>query len=241
MYHTLLYNKHTNIIVDFYENVLYIDLDKQELVCKNSVAQGFDLENYTFFTTNVGEIVHDSKTGVTYYIYGDKKYKSGSKIPTMLPDLTESIIKIDKLKQLVTTPIDELNEANIEKLSLDKLKQLKINELNYRCSQTILGYFKYKPVNSEKTYLFSYDSEAQSNFTDAFLMVIANAFQSTLWTAHTVDTKEVVRITLVQEDFQQLVAVITQHKNGNIAKFRDELMPRVQNATTKEEVLAIIW
>lgn len=160
-------------------------------------------------------------------------------------DKTEQINKLQKEVQNLKTNFDEIyKETDKDSLTLDELKELKEKQLNYLCSQSILGYFEYSPINQsgeKKEFLFSYDREAQGNFTDSLLAVTAGALTEIPWTAHVPDTMEVVRVTLTAQDFQQLVGVIMRHKNGNISKFRDELMPQLLAAETKEQVDAVVW
>lgn len=157
------------------------------------------------------------------------------------PNAITDAEKIALIEQQMKNPDEIYKEINKVNIDIGELKKLKEAQLSYLCTQNINGYFLYTPVQSETAYKFSYDQEAQRNFTDTLLAVTGGAIQEVTWTAHDIDTMEVVRVTLTAQDFQQLVGVITQHKNGNISKFRDTLMPRVQAATTKQEIDAINW
>lgn len=149
--------------------------------------------------------------------------------------------KMAILEQSLKNPDEIYRETNHENVSVDELKKLKEAQLSYLCSQSISSFFDYKPLDSEQTYKFSYDQEAQGNFTDTLLAVTSGAVTEVTWTAHVPDTMEAVRVTLTAQDFQQLVGVIMRHKNGNISKFRDELMPQLLAAETKEQVDAVVW
>lgn len=120
--------------------------------------------------------------------------------------------------------------------TLNELKQEKIKELDTNCTQTILGRFLATINNTE--YEFSYDAEAQSRFNGIGLLFFTNKIQDIEWTAY--ENGERVRITLNQTNFDIISLQALQHQNTNIIKY-NTLLQQVNEATTKEQVEAIVW
>ena len=120
--------------------------------------------------------------------------------------------------------------------TLNELKQEKIKELDANCTQAILGRFSATINNTE--YEFSYDAEAQSRFNGIGLLFFANKIQDIEWTAY--QNGERVRITLNQTNFDSISLQALQHQNTNIIKY-NTLLQQVNEATTKEQVEAIVW
>ena len=120
--------------------------------------------------------------------------------------------------------------------TLNELKQEKIKELDNNCTQAILGRFSATIDGIE--YEFSYDEEAQSRFNGIGLLFFANKIQDIEWTAY--QNGERVRITLNQTNFDSISLQALQHQNTNIIKY-NTLLQQVNEATTKEQVEAIVW
>ncbi len=119
-----------------------------------------------------------------------------------------------------------------------EIKDKKIEKLNRMCNETILGRFSFD-INGE-SFLFSNDLEAQSNF-DKCDRAFEKGFMTTIaWTAYN-SAGEVVRLDFTAENFPPLYMAHLNHIQGNISRFRDELMPLVEQATTVEEVENINW
>lgn len=127
-----------------------------------------------------------------------------------------------------------------DELIVSKAKEKKGAELNDACRNAILEGFPH-PVN-DIIYWFSYDMEAQGNFRD-----IKEAFKDGIiseigWTVREGGKGgSYTRITMTPELLDELSLVILKHKDDNISKYRDTLMPMVEGATTAEEVYSIIW
>jgi hypothetical protein len=121
---------------------------------------------------------------------------------------------------------------------LDRAKEDKIKELNGLCTNTIYGRFtaNIDGVN----YLFSNDSEAQANFDKCDRAFEKGYMTEIQWTAYN-EAGEVVRVTINPTNFPAFYMAHLNHIQGNISRFRDELMPLVENATTVEEVENINW
>ncbi|MCZ8512395.1 hypothetical protein O9H85_08105 [Paenibacillus filicis] len=114
----------------------------------------------------------------------------------------------------------------------------KIAELNDKCKQTILGGFT--STVSGVSYQFSYDAEAQSNFTKAGRAFDKAIITSIKWTAYD-STGNVVRLTLDAPTFDSVFKDSLAHLNTQLSKFRDTLQPQVMACTTVAQVQAISW
>lgn len=131
--------------------------------------------------------------------------------------------------------IQRREEASAELLRL--AKERKGNELGESCEKEIISGFDYE--RDGVIYHFSYDLEAQGNFRDA-----RDAFRDGLileieWTVY-VDG-EYKRILLNEEDLNNLRLVALEHKDSRIKRYRNELLPLLEGATTVEDIEAIKW
>lgn len=122
-------------------------------------------------------------------------------------------------------------------LELQDAKQKKDLELNRACRESILAGF-YHVIDGVQ-YWFSYDKEAQQNFTDAQAVFADGLVQELKWTVK--KDGEYTRIVINNDIMNELKLVILNHKDSNISKYRDILMPLLNSATTVEEVEAITW
>ena len=129
--------------------------------------------------------------------------------------------------------------ANINwRNSLDEAKERKNEELNIACQEAILSGF-YHVIDGER-YHFSFDMEAQLNFQGAERLFSMGVIDEVKWTVHREDGRY-ERITINKEIMDKLSLVILKHKNDNISKYRDVLLPMVEKAETVEEVESITW
>lgn len=124
-----------------------------------------------------------------------------------------------------------------ESYLLDLAKKRKDQELNEACNQAILAGFDHT-INGV-TYHFSFDIEAQLNFQGAERVLSSGLATSINWTVMRDGVYE--RIPITKELMDELTLKILEHKDGNISKYRDILLPRVYAATTIEEVNSITW
>lgn len=120
---------------------------------------------------------------------------------------------------------------------LQNVKQAKIEELRAACQNDILQYFE-ATVN-EVAYLFSYDNEAQNNFSDTASLFTNGLITNVEWTVH--QNGEIKRIVLNKDQFMSVLQTAYDHKNSKIKRLRDDLQALVENATTIEEVQNITW
>ena len=120
------------------------------------------------------------------------------------------------------------------------LRQMKLRkeaELNQACQDAIIAGFDY--TIDGISYHFSFDLEAQLNFQGAENLFAKGVVNELTWTAQ--KDGEYTRITITPDLMNQLSLAIFKHKNDNISKLRDVLLPQVEAATTVEEVQAIVW
>lgn len=120
---------------------------------------------------------------------------------------------------------------------LEEMKRDKDKELNKACQQAILNGFTH--VIDGVEYHFSFDQEAQLNFQGAESLLNNGIIDEIKWTVRKND--EYTRITINKEVMSELSLTILLHKAENIARYRDELLPKVQQATTIEEIKNIKW
>lgn len=126
---------------------------------------------------------------------------------------------------------------------LQKARESKKAELNMACNRAITGRFS-ADVNGV-TYLFSNDTEAQSNFKDARASFEDGTVDMYMngeipWTAYDMDGN-VVRLQLTKELFTPVNIARMFHQQNNVSKFRDDLEKKVDLATSVPEVNAITW
>ena len=120
---------------------------------------------------------------------------------------------------------------------LENEKNRKKEELNIACNEAILDGFVYE-VNGEK-YKFSFDTEAQFNFQGAERILSKGLVGDISWTVKKDD--EYHRIKISKQTMDELMIVIFLHKDRNIRKYREMLIPMVENANTVEEVQSVTW
>ncbi|NGQ94997.1 hypothetical protein G3578_07335 [Brevibacillus sp. SYP-B805] len=150
----------------------------------------------------------------------------------------QNVKPITEIRRESANTADEWYRSLIESdADLEELKAAKLAQLNEACGVAITGYFTAE-VRGE-TYEFSYDAEAQDNFQDTRFAFADGAVQTVRWTAH--KDGQVVRIDMNANEFNQVYYAGLAHKQAQISRFRDELQPIVEAATTKEEVDAVNW
>lgn len=110
-------------------------------------------------------------------------------------------------------------------------------ELNQACNDTILAGFDYEIDGV--LYHFSYDKEAQQNFTDAQTILSDGLVQELMWTVQ--KDGEYTRIPINKAVMDKLKVVIMMHKTSCISKYRDVLMKIVNEAQTIEEIESVTW
>lgn len=113
----------------------------------------------------------------------------------------------------------------------------KTEELIYGYTQAIESGFEFE-LNG-KTYHFPYDSEAQATYERNEKLLDKGLIKTVNLTVYREGVVE--RITVNKEIMDDITLVIYMHRETQITKLQDELMPRLQNAKTIEEIKAITW
>lgn len=122
-------------------------------------------------------------------------------------------------------------------IDLESYRKQKDLELNNACNVAISNGFKHI-INGEE-YHFSFDTEAQLNYQGSERLLSADMVQAIDFTVF--KNGDYARIAIDKIEMQNLTMAILKHKVTNIAKYRDILLPLVQEATTKEEIENIQW
>jgi hypothetical protein len=121
-------------------------------------------------------------------------------------------------------------------ISLDDIKQKKIDELDNACSDAILANFT-ATINGVD-YEFANDMKAQSRFNGTGILFINNLITEVPWTAYQNGIR--TRITLTKDDFNTISLAALKHQNDNITKYSN-LYVQVMNATLTSEINQIKW
>jgi hypothetical protein len=124
-------------------------------------------------------------------------------------------------------------------------KESKMAELDAKCKESILGYFKATVDTVE--YSFSNDMEAQSNFKDGMWALENNKVTTVKWTAFD-SSGNIVRLDLDLIKLSDVNVARLTHQQTMVAKYRDILQPKVESVTITTtiedaiaEVEAIVW
>lgn len=130
-----------------------------------------------------------------------------------------------------------INWKNESEILIEK-KELKKKQLSEICQEKILkGFiFNFDGIN----YRFSYDSQAQKNLADTYNLFQSNLVNIMKLTAHTNDDQD-VRLDFNKEVFNDLYLTSVFHREDNISRYRDQLIPMIEKITKLNELEAINW
>lgn len=149
---------------------------------------------------------------------------------------TDLINEDDVFNHIHDYKINETGEV-IKFENLEYHRKLKDEELNAACAKSILSGFD-QEINGV-VYHFSFDTEAQLNFQGSERLLSSGMIESIDFTVFRDGKYE--RIAIDKDAMNILTMAILRHKADNIAKYRDVLMPKVEAASTKEEIESIKW
>jgi hypothetical protein len=157
--------------------------------------------------------------------------------PNWTEDLEVILEDIDVEKTV--TLLDSPKSFDYEEVepSLSTLRKIKIAELNVACNKAILSRFTSNIDGVD--YEFSYDQEAQSNFSGAGHAFSRGYTTEIEWTAH--KDGEDIRIMLDAQKFDEVAIAGMIHVNSNVTRFRNELIPAVMGAATVSEIISVEW
>jgi hypothetical protein len=131
---------------------------------------------------------------------------------------------------------DDWVEMTTEKELIVRFSPSKIEELNNKCEETILGRFSVELIDG--MYEFGYDEKSQSRFNGVSSLFNGDLITEIEWTAYLNSERQ--RIILNKDSFNKVAVAALMHCNDNIVKF-NELLVRVNNAQTLDELNEIKW
>lgn len=150
--------------------------------------------------------------------------------------LQEEIARLQTIITAKTYNADEVFQAtDVESTSLDDLKTLKINQLDYLCTNTILAGFKSSALGAEHVYGFN--EQDQANLSGRLTLINADTSYPDTFSWKTTDAGPLAH---TKAQFIVVCRDADTHKNNYIAKYWS-MKYQVQAVTTKEDVLAIVW
>lgn len=124
-----------------------------------------------------------------------------------------------------------------EESTLEEIKLMKINELKQVTSDTIIHGFDYEIKG--KLYHFSYSMENQINFQDTDRLFLNDNIKNINWNAYL--NGEKIRIPLDKEIFTIIYLEGVKHKQNCLDHLHNILIPKIEEARTKEEVDKVVW
>lgn len=133
--------------------------------------------------------------------------------------------------------LKEWEEGQTTDAVLDETRKTQFTILSQDCELDILGYFDAEVRGV--TYSFSYDREAQSNFTDTMILFSEGLITEIEWTVHTESSTE--RIMLSKDDFMIVASQAFLHKNDKISRLRNVIQKEIDSAQSVEEIESVEW
>lgn len=149
-------------------------------------------------------------------------------------------IEVDNYEVFESPDLFIYKDGTLEKdetKQLEKRKLAKDQELNQACNDAIMAGFDH--VIDGLEYHFSFDTEAQLNFQGIRPLLAEGIVTQVDWTVSRDGAYH--RIPVDKKLMDELTVAILMHKDGNVRKYRNVLLPKVYEATTIEEVDKINW
>lgn len=146
-----------------------------------------------------------------------------------------NIIKVEGLQEKIISWTTRVNGVEIIDYGLELAKNKKLKELDDLCTSEILAGFISSALGVEHQYGF--DRDDQDNLDGRMTMIAGDpTYPDTfLW-----KTKDAGQLFHTKTQFIKLCRDADTFKDSRIAKYWT-LKPQVLNATTEDEVNAIIW
>jgi hypothetical protein len=177
--------------------------------------------------------IHVGKDGIVNGWGGHRSMDT--EIEVEIPDNHELLNMAPRLFRYKNGVIEKDNS-----IVLGKEKERKNKELNDACNKAITDGFLHN-INGID-YWFSFDAEAQSNFQGTRPILKEGLIPSINWTVRIGGKDgEYTRIPIDATLMDELTIAILQHKDSNISKYRETLLPRVDAAVTVDEINTIVW
>lgn len=117
-------------------------------------------------------------------------------------------------------------------------KRAKKEQLSKGCQDAILGGFEVEIAG--ETYHFSYDREAQINYSERWQLFQNDMIEEISMTAHTLNGED-VRFPVDREMFDKIYLASVEHKEDKIRKLREDLFPLVDNSKASKDLESISW
>ena len=165
------------------------------------------------------------------FSYPDPNVPVEEQVPVYRPPLS---VQVAELENKLLNADERYQQLDILTISLEELKQFKLEQLKYFCSAAIYDGF----ISSINNYEFGFNEVDQANFTQQTLLIVAaggNYTSSIAW-----KTKNAGVVDLTVTNFNAIVHEAAAHKLAQQNKYW-ELEQEVRNATTPDEVDAIVW
>jgi len=137
------------------------------------------------------------------------------------------------------TPDQIYKELDLSTATLQQVKDAKMAQLDYLCSQEIMQGFDY--TIDSTSYRFSLSIKAQQNFTGTQNRFDKGKITQIEWTVLNNSNGNIERITLDQATFESITDVVFDTIDTNVQRLRNTLQPQVESATTVEEVESVEW
>ena len=146
--------------------------------------------------------------------------------------------KIDAVVDATKSSVQRYTELDKTSVSIEVLKEYKMAQLKELCQEDIYSGFTATVGGTD--YFFSFDAEAQANFTGSVVTIATGLITSIPeWTVKL--NGEYTRINMTVEEFKEVALHGFYIKDQKIAKLRNVLEPSLKKAKTIEEVDSIIW
>lgn len=220
------------VIMNSNNELLMISTHEEDDFFNNFLeANNLSKDQVNKYTTDDSRVfTHEFTIQDDEIVIGEEKKIELESQPQTIEDqvvkLKEQIIYIERVK--TAAEIYEENKDR-EDITLEELKQLRINKLKDECSQAIYDGF------ISKEYEFGFNVNDQTNFTQQLLLVVSGKEGNIQW-----KTKSDGVIELTVDEFKEVALDAETHKRDqqNIYWLKEQ---EVIDATSSEEVKLISW
>lgn len=142
--------------------------------------------------------------------------------------------QIEQLEHKLLNANERYQQLDKFTISLDELKQFKLEQLKYFCSEAIYSGF----ISSINEYAFGFNELDQANFTQQTLLIVAAGGNYTAPIAWKTKNFGVVELTVTE--FNTIINEAAAHKLTQQNKYW-QLEQEVLQAAAPNEVDAIVW
>lgn len=157
-------------------------------------------------------------------------------VPPPVPNW-KPVFDFTENKWIETLSDDEIKVKNAGANSLEELKENKKKQLSDTCRDEILSGFECEMLGV--IYHISYDMEAQANLQEVYQLFQNKVIETIRWSA--ILEGEKTRLSLSKPEFEKMFYTSVKHKQCLISKLKDSIEPKIDSATSVEEIEAIKW